>query len=152
MLVYVHPRMKMKMEFGEGLLRHQGSDWPAEPALLEDHEFAPITPTRINIMARVGCEDCTANFGGRERGGTVPSSHSSLSASLRTTKLGQLRKGKEGTEEGPPRKSRGLQEGNHTGLQQCRCSDGSAGWKRPINDGLEVETGTHLRFSKLGLP
>ena len=41
MLVYVHPRMEMKMEFGEGLLRHQDSDWSA---LLEDHEFAPITP------------------------------------------------------------------------------------------------------------
>jgi hypothetical protein len=150
MLVYVHPRMKMKMEFGEGLLRHQGSDWPAEPALLEDHEFAPITPTRINITARVGCEDCTANFGGRERGGACISFVSF--GIVEDDEARSVEKRKRGTEEGPPRKSRGLQEGNHTGLQQCRCSDGSAGWKWPINDGLEVETGTHLRFSKLGLP
>jgi hypothetical protein len=80
MLVYVLPRMKMKMEFGEGLLRHRGSDWPA---LLEesrpDHDFAPIplkSDKHNGAGLAVKIPRPTLAAGKEEH----PASHSSLSA------------------------------------------------------------------------
>jgi hypothetical protein len=105
MLVYVLPRMKTKMEFGEGLLRHRGSDWPA---LLEesrpDHDFAPI-PLKSDKHngAGFGCEDPTPNFGCRERG-TSCISFVSFSNSMRDDEARSVERGTEKTS--PHTKSR----------------------------------------------